>query len=59
MRQYVKLTKEQKHEIFRRYLAGESATNLALEYGASRKTVYRIVDKIGIQRVRVIGEEKG
>ncbi len=44
-----------KEEIVRRYLAGESSTEIAVSYGVSRSNVHCIVKKAGIQ-IRTISE---
>mgnify|MGYP001208043017 CR=1 FL=1 len=50
-----KLTELQKEQIIQRYTVGnESPVLLAKEYGVTRQSIYNVINKVDIKRVRVI-----
>lgn len=50
----MKLNKTQKEQIIKRYVDGESPAILAREYGVTRQSIYNVINKVEIKRIRVI-----
>ena len=49
-----KLTELQKEQILKRYIAGESPALLAVEFHVTRQSIYNVINKVDIKRVRVV-----
>jgi DNA invertase Pin-like site-specific DNA recombinase len=54
-----KINDAQRQDVIRRYLSGERASDLAHEYNVTRQTIYWIINKVEIKRIRILGEKEG